>query len=244
MEVIASVGGWVPWTWVDGLARGLWRGAAATLLLVGCASDRDIAPAAAGSEAWQADRSTAMEVDLLTYNVAGLPDFLSAARPSINHSIISARLNRFDLVLVQEDFWYHHDLASAVRLAYASAPSSPSRIWVGDGLNRFSASSFEHLVRQRWARSHGVFGHASDSLAPKGFTVATHHFGRDLAVDIYNLDLDAGKHRNDSLARQAQLEQLADAVAARSAGRAVIIGGDWNVHENRPGDVQALVALK
>jgi len=46
----------------------------------------------------------------LTYNVAGLPQGLSGSNPATNTRLISPLLNTYDLVLNQEDFWYHADL--------------------------------------------------------------------------------------------------------------------------------------
>lgn len=44
----------------------------------------------------------------LTYNVAGLPEGINADQhPVANTPLISPRLNNYDLVNVQEDFFYH-----------------------------------------------------------------------------------------------------------------------------------------
>src|SRR5882724_12042057 len=49
---------------------------------------------------------------LLTYNVAGLPIFISQSEPSRNMPEISALLNLYDVAVVQEDFAYHEALRS------------------------------------------------------------------------------------------------------------------------------------
>ena len=50
-------------------------------------------------------------VSVLSYNVAGLPAGISSSEPDVNTPIISPLLNDYDIVLVQEDFIYHRDLA-------------------------------------------------------------------------------------------------------------------------------------
>src|SRR5690606_11526523 len=57
-----------------------------------------------------AGSARAGEFELLTYNVAGLPDLLSSSNPAVNTSRVSPLLNRYDVVLAQEDFVYHADL--------------------------------------------------------------------------------------------------------------------------------------
>lgn len=185
------------------------------------------------------DRAQALH--LLTYNVAGLPDAFSGSHPSVNHPIISAKLDDFDVVLVQEDFWYHDELSSLVTHAYASRPGLRGAFGVGDGLNRWADACFDGFGRTTWLHSHGILRHANDSLAPKGFSVATHHLGGNVAVDIYNVHLDAGSARGDARARAWQVDQLLRAVRSRSPARAVIVAGDWNLDYSQPEDRQLLV---
>ncbi len=63
-------------------------------------------------------------LQVLTYNVAGLPQGISSSNPATNTSQISPKLNAYDLVLVQEDFWYHADLARDAHHAYQTPPWS------------------------------------------------------------------------------------------------------------------------
>src|SRR5690349_17993506 len=50
------------------------------------------------------------ELNLLTYNVAGLPEGISSSHPQLYTSYISPLLNEFNVVQVQEDFNYHDSL--------------------------------------------------------------------------------------------------------------------------------------
>ena len=58
----------------------------------------------------------------LTYNVAGLPQGISKSNPASNTPQIGPKLNRYQLVLAQEDFVYHHLLTSSVQHLYATQP--------------------------------------------------------------------------------------------------------------------------
>lgn len=167
---------------------------------------------------------------VLTYNVAGLPHFVSRSKPDRYMPIISQLLNRYELALVQEDFFYHSDLGSSARHPYRTTPISINlRLGLGDGLNLFSWSAFSNFDRQRWAACNGRFSAGSDCLTDKGFTRSEHRLAPGLTLHVYNVHLDAGIDAADDRARAAQVEQLLDALARYSTGRAVIVAGDFNI---------------
>jgi hypothetical protein len=179
---------------------------------------------------------------VLTYNVAGLPQGLSKASPATNTVLISPRLNTYDLVVAQEDFWYHTDLASAAQHPFQSLPGSPRGTLVNDGLNRFSRSPFSDFDRQTWTRCHGLFSAGADCLAAKGFSVARHDLAPGVTIDVYNLHADAGGDTGDIDARVAQFAQLSQFMQAYSSTHAVIVAGDTNLKgAKRPRDDQTLL---
>jgi len=223
----------------------------------------------------------------LTYNVAGLPEQLSGSDPAMNSPLISPLLNRYDLVLLQED-WVdvlaqhgarpaaaegvprtgYHDLVVgeadhpfqsepmaspppagnvAARLARATGPTIS-----GDGLNHLSDVPVGAVERVMWERCHGevhvtaveaaaeeagvddptgedIDGGSADCGAQKGFSVTTLTLAGGAQVDLYNLHADAGGHPNDIATRKENFAQLARHLATRSAGRAVLLGGDTNL---------------
>lgn len=195
------------------------------------------------------------ELLALTYNVAGLPDVLSDSEPAINMPYISPLLNDYDLVLVQEDWLtpdpnpgelvVYHDLLAAQALhpyqsvpapvPFGTDPERPQAV-LSDGLNRFSQSEFGPLTRVRWEGCFGGFdtsdGGAADCLALKGFSVATHVLAPGVEVDIYNLHGEAGNTDEDQASSAAGFQQLAAFINERSAGRAVLLGGDTNLHDD------------
>ncbi len=122
------------------------------ILFLGCGTQEAPTPQSGSFEA-------------LTYNVAGLPEGLSSSNPEIYMPQISPLLNSYDLVLVQEDFTYHHELISELEHPHPSPAMdiSESESLMTDGLNRFSQSSFSQYARTKWVACYGgMDGHGSD----------------------------------------------------------------------------------
>lgn len=181
------------------------------------------------------------ELHVLSYNVAGLPQGISGSNPEVNTPLISPLLNAYDLVLVQEDFYYHEALIAAATHPYKSERSGDGVNDLGDGLNRLTAYAFGPLTRTAWEACNGQFNMGSDCLAKKGFSVAEHELAPGVTIDVYNLHMDAGRGELDVAARVAQAEQLGAVIAARSAGRAIVVAGDTNMKEEDEATLQALM---
>jgi Endonuclease/Exonuclease/phosphatase family len=192
----------------------------------------------------------------LTYNVAGLPAGLSGSEPDVNTELISPLLNDYDLVLVQESWInpdppipglevFHEVLVSQVTHPYLSRPAPPPlgsdprrpEALVSDGLNRMSRLPFGELTRVMWDNCFGGAdtsdGGAADCLSQKGFSVARTTIAPGVKIDVYNLHGEAGNTPLDQGHRAADFEQLAEFIASRSAGRPVIVGGDFNLNTDR-----------
>jgi endonuclease/exonuclease/phosphatase family metal-dependent hydrolase len=197
-------------------------------------------------------------INALTYNVAGLPDALSGSNPEVNTELIAPKLNAFDLVLLQESWrtpdpnplaplrTYHEVLEAGSTLPYRSEPlpapngSDPLRpsALLSDGLNRFAVDQFGDVQRHRWTNC----GDASaDCLALKGFSVARHTLAEGVVIDVYNLHMEAGGV--DSALRGENVDQLAGFIEVISAGHAVIVGGDFNLHLDRTPDNEQFAEL-
>lgn len=192
----------------------------------------------------------------LTYNVAGLPEGLSGSHPEANTPIIAPLLNNYDLVLMQETWKtpdpnplaptrvYHEILEAAslhpfksvsAPLPLGTDPERPSAL-VSDGLNRFSRFRFDDVTRERWTDCHNS---AADCLSLKGFSFARTTFPGGTVVDVYNLHMEAGGDPEDEAVRDTGVTQIVDFMAANSAGRPVLLGGDFNLHiEDEPDGTQ------
>lgn len=182
-------------------------------------------------------------VRTLTYNVAGLLQGISQSQPITNTPLISPKLNGYDLVLVQEDFFYHDLLAAQAAHPYRSQPLTRYSTLAGDGLNRFSASPFVDFQREQWTVCNGYLNAANDCLSSKGFSFARHTLDARVEIDVYNLHADAGRAPGDEAARSTQFQQLAAFIQARSTGRALIVGGDTNLLGGDPDDEAVLAAF-
>jgi hypothetical protein len=194
------------------------------------------------------------EFTTLAYNVAGLPQEISKANPQRNIPLISPLLNEYDVVLTQEDFdwWtplaglldfrnYHarlradathpyrtdvHPGPQAVGVDPASRP-----LLVGDGIGIISRYPLTGEGHHAWSGCYGdAFVGAGDCLAMKGFRVVTMTLGDGRTVDVYSLHAEAGSTPFDQELQERDFEELAAFIVARGADRAVIVGGDTNLH--------------
>ncbi|MFF3848920.1 jacalin-like lectin [Streptomyces sp. NPDC002328] len=191
------------------------------------------APAASAAVSASAATGT---FNVLTYNVAGLPEGLSSGNPATNTPLISPRLAAYDIVNVQEDFNYHAALYAGDNHPYRTATSGGAGF--GDGLNTLSDYPFEDFERVRWTACTGT-----NCLTPKGFTLARVRLAEGVHLDLYNVHTNADATDDALAARRANVEQLSDFIQANSSGNAVIVMGDTNTRYTRTGDnIRTLVA--
>ncbi|MFD1770546.1 endonuclease/exonuclease/phosphatase family protein [Sphingobacterium suaedae] len=165
-------------------------------------------------------------LSLLTYNVAGLPDVISAATTPRAQSMraISKKINTFDIVNVQEDFHYHDDLyKGGNRHPYRTAPKIGMPY--GDGLNTLSNYPILESRRISWKDCHGT-----DCLASKGFSYTRIQLAVDVNIDVYNVHATAQDNAGAALARRKNMQQLADYIRQYSNDQAVLVMGDFNAH--------------
>ena len=181
--------------------------------------------------------------ELLTYNVAGLPEGLSSSNPLANLPLIGKLLNKYDIALVQEDFAYPLELRQKILHGHASpAFVRGNRLDFGDGLSQFARFPFSAFRRVPWLSCHGVFDAFFDCLTPKGFTVARQSLAEGVVLHVYNLHMDAGWSSGDKAARRKQVAQLIGAIRRESAGHALIVGGDTNILRQDEGLLEQLLS--
>lgn len=188
-------------------------------------------------------------VSVLTYNVAGLPAGISSSEPDVNTPIISPLLNDYDIVLVQEDFIYHRDLARDAEHTFHSEEKELGEKLVNDGLNRFSQYAFGELARFPWPRCYGdamggtVTG-AGDCLAEKGFSAALTDLGLGSDIPIVNLHMEAGDGPEDREVRAEGVRFMIDYLTQEYPEEAMIVAGDFNLHGDQEPDIINLNLLK
>ncbi|MEV5491475.1 jacalin-like lectin [Streptomyces bobili] len=209
--------------------------AAASLALTGLAAT-GATPSAATTSAAPATAATTGSFNVLTYNVAGLPEGLSSGKPATNTPLISSRLGAYDIVNVQEDFNYHAALYAGDDHPYRTATSGG--VPFGDGMNTLSDYAFEDFERVRWNACTGT-----NCLTPKGFSLARVRLAEGVFLDLYNAHTNADSTADAMAARRANIQQLSTFIRANSAGNAVIVMGDTNTRYTRADDnIRTLVA--
>ncbi|MDQ2678163.1 MAG: endonuclease/exonuclease/phosphatase family protein [Actinomycetota bacterium] len=193
---------------------------------------------------------------VLSYNVAGLPQGISGSEPERNLPLISPLLNAYDVVLTQEDFdwWvpaaglldfanYHTRLrADAVHPYRTDRHPGPQSVGVdgesrgllvGDGIGIMAKYPLTGEAHHAWKGCFGGVlpdGGAADCLAMKGFRVVTMTLGDGREVDVYSLHAEAGGTATDQWLQERDYEELAAFIAARGDDRAIVLGGDTNLH--------------
>jgi endonuclease/exonuclease/phosphatase family metal-dependent hydrolase len=191
-----------------------------------------------------AGSARATELRLLTYNTHGLPAWISRDDPEARFPEIGAESNRYDVVLLQEDFAHHERLRETVRHPIVLR-GNPSRmpacpICSGSGLTTLVRKGAVEQVEARRARSYatcsGWLGGANDCLATKGFLHARLRLAGGATLHVVNTHLDAGRDPADREARRAQLETLADALERETDGEALVVAGDLNLDDALPED--------
>ena len=186
-----------------------------------------------GSFAFAASAAEAQpSLTILCANVAGLPIPMLFSGRQITVMRSQTEFGKIlnesgaDVVCVQEDFQFHDRLAQQMT-AYAYQTRTSGGIPAGDGLNVFSKYPIYNVERVAWTAYYGILKHDNDALTPKGFLKCTLD-ADGVLIDLYNIHTDASKTTEDQLAKKAQFLQLKAYIDAHSAGRPVLITGDFN----------------
>lgn len=187
------------------------------------------------------------EISVLTYNVHGLPESVAGNHPQDNMPQISPLLNDYDIVAIQEDFFYHPQLSAEVEHPYQTPgefyAQKEETIVNPSGLTLFSQVPIENYFLERWYACNGTYDQSSDCFAPKGFSAAYNEVIPGVWVDVYNCHMDAGDSVGDIRARNKQSEQLAYVLNTRSPYRAVIVACDTNMEEEDEYQLERLLSL-
>ncbi|KAK7455174.1 hypothetical protein VKT23_011045 [Stygiomarasmius scandens] len=182
--------------------------------------------------------TTSGSFNILSYNVAGLPEILSSSDPNTNTPLISPRLAPYSIIHVQEDFNSHAALYASDSHQFRTATSGG--VPFGSGLNTLSDFPFIDLQRITWDDCNSNDG---DCLTPKGFTFMRVNPADGLWIDFYNLHTDAGSDDGDRTARASNLAQVQSFINAWSVGMPVVVMGDTNSRYTSQVDSDSLHSL-
>jgi hypothetical protein len=200
-------------------------------------------------------------VSVLSYNVHGLSPLLAGDDPRRRIEKIGARAATYDVALFQEDFEYHgiirRRLQGSVGAAGNGVILDPPRLAAsilltpvalllphfsppyGAGLSTFVKAALarpDDADREAFGVCAGWLGARFDCWASKGYLRIGVRTADGTIVDVYNTHLDAGRGGASLRARRHQLGVLASAIERESGDRAIIVGGDFNLVFDRPGD--------
>jgi len=179
------------------------------------------------------------EVSLLTYNIHGLPGWIARDDPPARIPKILAQAKAYDVVLLQEDFAYHDAVIAHSPFAVlvrGNEPWARGPLLEGAGLTILSRFASVASQREAYGVCNGWIAAANDCLGNKGFLMARIALPNGALLDVWNTHLDAGDGDADRAARAAQLERLAAAMETQSAGRPLVVGGDFNLEWDEPRD--------
>jgi endonuclease/exonuclease/phosphatase family metal-dependent hydrolase len=99
-------------------------------------------------------------------------------------------------------------------------------------------------VRAPYDECAGWFGSALDCWARKGYLRVRIRDAQGSEVDLYNTHIEAGTSKRSIRSRKKNFEKLAGAVETLSAGRAVVVAGDFNVDYSRPYDREIITEFR
>jgi hypothetical protein len=191
-------------------------------------------------------------LDVLSYNVHGLPAPIAGDDPEGRMPQIQPLLPPYAIVGIQEvwvDSYYEALLGDAARETAVrfDLRLDDSRFY-GSGLAVFSDLIEVSHHHQHYTTCNGALDGASDCLASKGFQRVTLLLGtwgeEPIEVDVWNTHFEAGGGDADIEARAAHVDDLVTAMIEQSAGRAMIFTADQNLSPwNDPEDVEPYARL-
>lgn len=192
---------------------------------------------------------TSGEMDVLTYNVHGLPSQITGDDTPARMDDIAPLLQEFAILGLQEDF----DESNHERLtAFSEHPThvrfserlNEERIY-GSGLSVLANAPLVSIQQEHYEDCSGVFDGASDCLASKGFQVVRLQIGSDEmhTLDVYNTHLEAGNGPEDDTAREGHVTQLLASLNGYSADQAVVFLADTNLKDSDPEDLPVMTRL-
>lgn len=202
--------------------------------------------------------SRAEELSLASYNTHGLHRWISRDEPESRFPVIGDRLRaRYDVALMQEVFVadYHRRLAfDDGWLLFRGNGPRPGPLgllaWCdacGSGLAaavRKPLSVLAVAAEPFGTPCAGKIRGAHDCWATKGLLFLRLRLAGGEEVDLYDLHLDAGDRGADFRARRAQIDRLRREIDGRSAGRAVVVAGDFNLKQDVKRDRELLEGFR
>ena len=176
-------------------------------------------------ETFSENKQAKGKLKVLTYNIAGLPQGISAAKMPRKPSIaeIGDKISAFDIINVQEDFNYNTAFYSLNKHPYKT--EHKGKIPIGDGLNTLSNYPIVSYHRIPWRHCSGP-----DCWTVKGFTYSQIQLDQNVIIDVYNVHANSSDVARAARARRENIRQLASYIQEHSADKPILVMGDFNAH--------------
>jgi endonuclease/exonuclease/phosphatase family metal-dependent hydrolase len=210
-----------------------------------------------------------MPLSVLSYNVHGISWLFAKDNPVDRAVAIGWLADRYDVVLLQEDFEYHDRIGDQMpnavalrgnrmrgdpRLLLSKLVLLPFQILLprftlpyGSGLSAFVSAQTGTVVeshRRKYSDCSGWVGRSFDCWATKGILRFRLRMENDAEIDFYNTHLDAGQTSHAIKVRERQIAELVGLIDRESAGRAVVVAGDFNTALSRMENVESMRKFK
>ena len=174
------------------------------------------------------------ELEVLTYNVHGLPSVVTGDDTLGRLEQIAPLLDAYDYVGVQEDFTEEGNVlldsgTSLPFLARFDERVETERVY-GSGLTSYSRSPFVTTEGVHFQDCHGFVDGASDCFASKGFQILEIELGTDQVLQVVNTHIEAGGGPEDEAARAGNVDDLIREMAVLSQEHPLLFLGDTNLH--------------
>ena len=177
------------------------------------------------------------DVKVITYNVAGLPNFITFNRnlaPTAERfSRIGDRLQQYDIIGIQEAFIPAREIIEKkLGEYYVVHGADVGKVkLMGSGVYIYSKWTVTQSHYEKWQHLADA-----DALSLKGFVSATVNVSPGLAIDVYNVHGQTGKSPDKVVMKLKNYERLARYMEYQSgnSGRPVLLIGDFNVKDGDP----------
>jgi endonuclease/exonuclease/phosphatase family metal-dependent hydrolase len=211
----------------------------------------------------------AVTFSMLSYNIHGISWLFAKDNPQDRSVTVGWLANRYDVVLLQEAFEYHDEIGKQMtgveavrgnrmrgdpRLVLTKLLLLPFQVFIpdfsfpyGSGLSAFVSKRTAKVVdteRRRFDDCSGWVDRSYDCWATKGVLLLRLRLENGAEIDVYNLHLDAGQSSSAMKVREDQLAEVIAFIGRESAGRAVIVAGDFNTALDRMENVEAMRVFK
>jgi endonuclease/exonuclease/phosphatase family metal-dependent hydrolase len=191
---------------------------------------------------------SSLELSVLSYNTHGLPGWIAGDDPEGRFPQIAKLADRYDLVLLQEDFEHHALVRENTRHTLVFRGNPPRNgFGSGDGLTVLAGGTV-HAAKPRLRHAYGTcsgwLSGANDCWANKGLFGVRITLTNGASLDVYDLHLEAGEGDGDRTVRHGQLDQVAEQIREQSGGQAIIVGGDFNMSFDDPEERQLMMRFQ